>query len=98
MSKNPARYKVEIPAVIVVRLDENLSVIGHQIDANVCGEPIVIDFAVDAGAYTLDDPEAEDPWGNALAYAHGLRVFNFQQLMSLGVTEPCEMPGSEDIF
>lgn len=98
MNKNIVRYKVEIPAVIVVRLDKNLSVIGHQIDSNIYAEPCVIDYASPAGAYSLDDPEAEDPYANALTYAHGLRVFNYQQLVDLGVTEPCEMPGSEDIF
>jgi hypothetical protein len=97
MSRNTVRYKVEIPAVIVVRLDKNLSVISHQIDTNVYTEPTVVDYASTAGAYTLDDPEAEDPWGNALTYAHGLRVFNYKQLMDLGIGEICEMPGSEDI-
>lgn len=98
MNKNTVRYKVEIPAVIVVRLDKNLSVISHQIDSNVVVDPAVVDYASPVAAYTLDDPEAEGPWDNAVAYANGLRVFNYQQLVSLGVTEPCEMPGSEDIF
>lgn len=104
MTKNYSRYKVDIPAYIVVMLDDNLSVVSHYIDiATIIAhphevQPLVVDYGSTVPMYDIDHPEAQDQWRNALTYAMGLRVMNYNQLKTLAGGELCEVPGSEDIF
>jgi len=104
MTQNYSRYKVDIPAYIVVMLDDNLSVVSHYIDiATIIAhphevQPSVVDYDSTVSMYDIEHPEAQDQWRNALAYARGLHLLNYSQVKTLAGTEVCEVPGSEDIF
>lgn len=104
MTINKSRYQINIPAYIVVMMDDNLSVVSHFFDITTCLaypdqiKPMVVDYEGALKMRDIDDPEAQDQFGNALSYARGLHLLNYSQAKTLAGGEMCEVPGSEDIF
>lgn len=105
MSTNRTRYQVGIPVYICVMLDENLSVVSHHVDTDTCIlypddiKAFAVDYETPSSlTHDVHHPDVKDQFGNALVYARGLRVLNYNQLKDLTGCEICEMPGREEPF
>ena len=105
MNNNTARYRVDIPAYIVVYMDNDLRPVSHDIDIDQAimypndNTPTVIDFRDKNGEMPkvfTDIRESLDEYNNALNYARGLLLISARQIVQ--ASSPYELMDNGEPF
>lgn len=101
INSDSTRYRVDIPCYITVYVNNNLSIVDHEMNIDDAYRyvqehaPSVVDYwdaNTEGGRLITDIREALDVHNNALNYARGLHLLDGKQLSEGKYSVPSEEP------